>query len=164
MTAFIDFQCEKCRVRTPQVRQYAWAHGGVLQTRYLPLVKVHDWAFAAAESAAALANVSPALALKYEEAIFPRAGGMNEKDARDLAADIAEAAGSRDAFEAEISSGRARDRVIADIDLALRLGLNGTPVFFYRGAWLTSEPELAEHYIEGRLSGPPKPAGKGSRR
>ncbi len=160
VTAFIDFQCEKCRLRTPQVRQYAWAHGGVLQTRFLPLVKVHNWAFAAAESAAALALASPPLALKYEEAIFPRAGGMNEKAARDLAADIAESAGVREAFEAGISSGRARDRVIGDINLGLRLGLNGTPVFFYRGAWLSSEPDLAEHYIDGRLSEAGKPAGK----
>jgi protein-disulfide isomerase len=163
VTAFIDFQCEKCRVRTPQVRDFAWSHGGVLETRYLPLVKVHDWSFAAAESAAALANVSPALADKYEQAIFPKAQSMNAKAARDLGADIAEAAGARDAFQTEISSGRARDRVIADVDLALRLGLNGTPVFFYEGAWLTSERDLAEHFIEDRLSQASKPAKSSTR-
>jgi protein-disulfide isomerase len=164
VTAFIDFQCEKCRVRTPQVRDYAWSHGGALQTRYLPLVKVHDWAFAAAESAAALSNVSPALADNYEREIFAKAASMNEKAARDLAADVAEAAGAKAAFEAEISSGRARDRVVADVNLALRLGLNGTPVFFFRGAWLTSERDLPERYIEGRLSQPSKPAAQGSPR
>ena len=36
------------------------SHGGAMAIRYLPLVKIHDWAFAAAEAAAALANVSPA--------------------------------------------------------------------------------------------------------
>jgi hypothetical protein len=164
VTAFLDFQCEKCRVRTPQVRDYAWSHGGALRMRFLPLVKVHDWAFAAAESAAALENVSPMLADNYERAIFPKASTMNQKAARDLASDIAEAAHAKDAFEAEIASGRARDRVVADIDLALRLGLNGTPVFFFRGAWLTSEPDLAEHFIEAALSEPPKPAGKSSPR
>ena len=164
MTAFIDFQCEKCRVRTPQVRDFAWSHGGVLETRYLPLVKVHDWAFAAAESAAALSNISPALADKYEAAIFPKAQSMNATAARELASDLADAAGARAAFEAELSSGRARDRVIADVNLALRLGLNGTPVFFYRGAWLTAEPDLAEHFIEDKLSQPSKPAAQSSPR
>lgn len=164
VTAFIDFQCEKCRVRTPQVRDYAWSHGGVLQTRFLPLVKIHDWSFAAAESAAALANVSPQLEDNYERAIFPKAETMNATAARDLAGDVAEAAGSRKAFEQEIASGRARQRVLADIDLALRLGLNGTPVFFFRGAWLSSEPELAEHYVESRLSEAGAPAAKSSKR
>jgi protein-disulfide isomerase len=164
ITAFIDFQCERCRVRTPQVRDFAWSHGGVLETRYLPLVKVHDWAFAAAESAAALSNVSPPLADKYEQAVFARASGMNAKAARDLAADIAEAAGARVGFEAELSSGRARDRVLADVNLALRLGLNGTPMFFYKGAWLTSEPDLLEHAVEARLTESGSPAGKSSPR
>ena len=163
VTAFIDFQCEKCRVRTPQVRDYAWSHGGVLQTRFLPLVKIHDWSFAAAESAAALANVSPQLEDNYERAIFPKAETMNAQAARDLAGDVAEAAGSRKAFEEEITSGRARKRVVADIDLALRLGLNGTPVFFFRGAWLSSEPDLAEHYVESRLSDAGAPAAKSSK-
>jgi len=164
VTAFIDFQCEKCRVRTPQVRDYAFTHGGVVQTRFLPLVKIHDWSFAAAESAAALANVSPQLEDNYERAIFPKAETMTPKAAYDLAGDVAEAAGSRKAFEQELSSGRARKRVLADIELALRLGLNGTPVFFFRGAWLTSEPELAEHYVESRLSDAGAPAAKSSPR
>ena len=165
VTAFIDFQCEKCRVRTPQVRSFAWARGGEVQVRFLPLVKIHNWAFAAAESAAALMAVSPALYPKYEDAIFPRAAAMDEKAARDLATDIAQAAGVGEAFAAEVSSGRARDRVLADIDLALRLGLNGTPVFFDQGVWLTAEPELAENFIQSRLeAAAAKPAGKGSPR
>jgi len=162
VTAFIDFQCEKCRVRTPKVRDFAWTHGGALEIRFLPLVKVHNWAFAAAEQAAALAGVSPALYAKYEDALFPRAGGMTEKAARELAADVAEAAGAREAYEAEISSGRARQRVVRDIELALRLGLNGTPVFFYRGAQLTSEPDLAESYIREKLTKASGAARKGA--
>ncbi|HTR01921.1 MAG TPA: DsbA family protein [Thermoanaerobaculia bacterium] len=160
VTSFIDFQCERCRVRAPQVRDYTFTHGGAFETRFLPLVKIHEWSFAAAESAAALRAVSPPLLDNYERQVFAAASGMNAKGARDLAGDIAESAGVRKAFDAEIASGRARDRVVADIDLALRLGLNGTPVFFFRGAWLTSEPDLVEHYIDGQLSEPSKPAAK----
>jgi protein-disulfide isomerase len=158
VTAFIDFQCERCRVREPQVREWVAERGGAISIRFLPLVKVHNWSYAAAESAAALAAVSPALYARYEEAVFPRAGTMTESAVRELAVDVAEAAGSRPAYEAELSSGRARDRVVADVTAALRLGLNGTPVFFYRGVFLTSEPNLLEGYIQPRLGGPAKPA------
>jgi protein-disulfide isomerase len=164
VAAFIDFQCEKCRVRTPQIRDYAFTHGGALRIRYLPLVKIHDWSFAAAECAAALSAVSPALEDNYERSVFAKAASMNPPAARETASDVAEAAGVETAFEAELSSGRARDRVIADIDLALRLGLNGTPAFFFRGVWLTSEPELAEHFIDARLSEPGGSTGKSSPR
>ncbi len=152
VTAFIDFQCEKCRQRTPEVRDSVRARGGALEIRFLPLVKVHNWSFAAAESAAALANVSPSLYFKYEEAIFPHVADMTDASARQLAADVAEAAGVRDAFSNELSSGRARARVLRDIDLALRLGLNGTPVFYYKGVCLSSEAGLAEDYIASRLA------------
>jgi len=127
-------------------------------------VKIHDWSFAAAECAAALSAVKPGLEDNYERAVFAKASTMNPQAARETATDVAEAAGAKPAFEAELSSGRARDRVIADIDLALRLGLNGTPAFFFRGAWLTSEPELAEHFIDSRLSEPGGSTGKSSSR
>ena len=140
------------------------AHGGTLEIRFLPLVKVHNWAFAAAESAASLASVSPALYTRYEDAIFPRAGSMTEQAARELAADVAAAGGAREGFDAEISSGRARDRVVRDVELAMRLGLNGTPVFFYRGAFLTSDPNLVESYIQSRLGRSGKPTAQGSSR
>jgi protein-disulfide isomerase len=151
VTAFIDFQCDKCRVRTPQLRDFAWTHGGALEVHFLPLVKIHDWAWAAAENAAALANVSPSLYSRYEAALFPMASSMSPQGARELATDVAQAAGQLDAYQAELDSGRARHRVLQDIDLALRLGLNSTPAFFFRGAFLTSEKDLAESYIGGRL-------------
>jgi hypothetical protein len=116
------------------------------------------------ESAAALANVSPAPYANYEEALFPRAGGMMEKAARELARDVAEAAGAREAFEQELSSGRARERVLRDIELALRLGLNSTPVFFYRGTLLTGESQLAESYIQEELGNAGRVSGREARR
>jgi hypothetical protein len=166
VTAFIDLQCERCRKRVPEVRDFAWTHGGAVDIRFLPLVKTHDWAFAAAESAAALANVSPELYDKYEQAVEPRAGSMSRAAARELAGDIADAAGARPAFDAEISSGRARDRVIRDVELALSLGLFSTPAFFFEGAHLTGEQGALEKYVSAQLSdAPPKPsAGGGGRR
>jgi len=152
VTAFIDFQCEKCRQRTPQIADFAWTHGGgAVEFRFLPMIKVHNWAFAAAETAAALANVSPPLYARYEQAVFPQAASMTEASVRQVGADVAEAAGVGPAFRAALSSGRARQRVAKDVELAMRLGLNGTPMFFYDGTFLTSEKGVAEDYIDGRL-------------
>ena len=113
----MDFQCDRCRVRTPDVRRLVLEKGGTVEIRFLPLVKQHAWAFAAAESAAALAAVKPELYRKYEESVFARSEGMSIAAARELATDIAAAAGAGEAYAAEIASGRARGRVLSDISL-----------------------------------------------
>ena len=164
ITAFIDLQCERCRVRVPEMRDFAWTHGGAMEIRFLPLVKTHDWAFAGAENAAALAAVSPELYERYEQAVAQRAASMSRTAAREVAGDVADAAGVRTAYEAEMSSGRARDRVVRDVELALSLGLFGTPAFFFRGAHLTGEAGTAEKFITAELAEPaPKATGGGRR-
>ncbi len=147
VTEFLDFQCDRCRVRTPDVRRAVEEKGGTVEVRFLPLVKTHDWAFAAAESAAALAGVEPELYRRYEETVFARSEGMGRAAARQLASDIAEAAGARDAFAAEVSSGRARARVLRDLGLAMRLGVMATPSFLYRGTLLPGEKGLLETFL-----------------
>ena len=47
VTEFLDFQCERCRVRAPEVKKVVTERGGAVEVRLLPLTKVHDWAFAA---------------------------------------------------------------------------------------------------------------------
>jgi len=148
---FLDFQCERCRVRTPAVRKAVAEKGGTLEIRFLPLVKQHDWAFAAAENAAALAAAKPELYHRYEEMIFARAEKMSAAAARELASDVAEAAGAREKFEAEIASGRARESVVKDIELAMRLGITGTPSFVTEGTFLSGEKGLLESYLFERL-------------
>lgn len=156
---FLDFQCDRCGVRTPEVRKFVSERGGAVEVHLLPLTKVHPWAFAAAESAAALANLSPHLFEKYEEGVFARAEGMNEKAARELASDIAEAAGWKKEFEEELASGRARERVLSDIRLAMRLGITGTPYFLYEGVLFSGERDLLETYLREKLPArEPKPA------
>lgn len=154
VTEFLDFQCDRCRVRTPDVRRAVEEKGGTVEVRFLPLVKTHDWAFAAAESAAALAGVKPELYRRYEEAVFARSEGMGRAAARELASDIAEAAGARDAFAAELSSGRARARVLRDVGLAMRLGVMATPAFLYRGTLLPGEKGLLETFLWESLKSP----------
>jgi thioredoxin family protein len=154
VTEFLDFQCDRCRVRTPDVRRAVEAKGGAVEIHFLPIVKMHDWAFAAAESASALANLRPELYRRYEEAVFARSEGMNAAAARELASDIAEAAGAREAFAAELASGRARARVLRDVGLAMRLGITATPAFLYRGALLPGEKGFLETYLWESLPAP----------
>lgn len=156
VTEFIDFQCERCRVRAPEVRKAVAEKGGAIEARLLPLTKVHDWAFPAAEYGAALGNVDPSLYAKYEDAMFAREG-MTASAARQLASDVAEAAGAKEKFDAEIASGRARDRVVRDVRLAMRLGLSGTPAFLHEGNFVSGEPDLFEAYLRDRLSPVAKP-------
>lgn len=152
---FLDFQCERCRARAPEIKKAVVEKGGAVEVRLLPLTRIHDWAFAAAELAAALANVDPTLYAKFEETLFARGAEMNAQSARDLASDIAEAAGAKERVESEISSGRARERVVTDIRLAMRLGLSGTPSFLHEGNFVSSEKELFEAYLLTKF---PRPA------
>jgi protein-disulfide isomerase len=154
VTEFMDFQCDRCRVRTPDVRRVVLEKGGTVEIRFLPLVKMHDWAFAAAESASALAGLKPELYRRYEESVFARSDGMTIAAARELASDIADAAGVREAYAAELASGRARGRVLRDISLAMRLGIVATPSFLYRGTLLPGERGQFETYLWQSLPAP----------
>jgi len=160
VTEFLDFQCARCRVRAPEVKKAVTELGGGVEMRMFPLTRTHDWSFPAAEIAAALGSVDPALYAKFEEAVFARPDGMTAQAARDLAADIAEAAGVKAAFESELSSGRARERVLADIRLGIRLGISGTPSFFHEGNFVSGEKELFETYLRGKVSPPARAAGQ----
>jgi hypothetical protein len=146
VTEFLDFQCERCRRRTPEVRRTVEESGGTVEVRMLPLVKQHGAAFAAAEFGAALAEVSPELYGKYEQAIFSRES-IDAVAARELAVDVADSAGARDRFEAALSSGKARQRVLADVELAMRVGVSGTPMFISRGALVAGERWIVEGYL-----------------
>lgn len=154
VTEFLDFQCERCRVRTPAVRKFVEERGGILEIRFLPLTKVHDWAFAAAEAAAALVEAKPSLYSKYEETVFARSEVLSVSAVREIGEDIAEAAGVKAEFEAELSSGRARERVLHDIALAMRLGISGTPSFIEAGTFVSGEKDLLEAYLREKLEKP----------
>jgi len=146
VTEFLDFQCERCRRRTPEVRRTVEESGGTVEARMLPLVKQHGAAFAAAEFGAALAEISPELYGKYEQGVFARES-IDAADARELAGDVADAAGARDRFEAALTSGKGRQRVLADVELAMRLGVSGTPMFISRGALVAGERWIVEGYL-----------------
>jgi hypothetical protein len=153
VTEFLDFQCERCRARAPEVEKAVAERGGTVEARFLPLVRNHDWAFAAAESAAALAALDAALYPKYRAAVFARAESLNPEGCRDLARDLAESAGIAARFHEEIASGRARDRVLADMRLAARIGVSITPTFVFDGTLLSGEAGLLETRLFERLGG-----------
>ncbi len=157
VSEFLDFQCERCRIRTPEVRRAVAETNGGLDIHFLPLVQSHPWAFAAAESAAALAAVKASLYVRYEEMMFARGEGMTAAAAREVASDVAEAAGATEAFRAELASGRARDRVVRDVELALRLGIHGTPTFVLDGLLVPGDRGVLENVLFLTHGKPPPP-------
>ncbi|MFN2386259.1 MAG: DsbA family protein [Thermoanaerobaculia bacterium] len=154
---FVDFQCERCRKRAPEVKKFVGEAGGSVEVRFFPLVKIHPWAFAAAESGAALAALSPQLYESYESALFARAESMSPEGARQLAEDVAEAAGRAKDFASEVSSGRPRERVLSDLRLGMRMGVVGTPWFFYEGTMVSAEQDLLETFVRERSGAVPAP-------
>src|SRR5262249_62384412 len=92
----------------------------------------------------------------YEEAMFARGEGMTPAAARELASDIAEAGGAKDAFSAELSSGRARARVARDVTLAMRLGIISTPSFVCRGTYVPGEKGALETFLWESVPAPAK--------
>ena len=157
---FLDFQCERCRVRTPEARRAVAERGGTLEVRFFPLSGAHEWAFAAAESGAALAGASVAAYEQYEKAIFARGEGMDAAGARQIAADAADAAGVRQAYESELSSGRARERVLSDMQLGIRIGVTGTPTFVLDGLLVPGPRGMLENALflsRGKPAGKPAP-------
>jgi protein-disulfide isomerase len=64
-----------------------------------------------------------------------------------------------DGVRDEVSSGRARDRVLSDMRLAIRLGVVTTPTFVLDGTLLTGEEGLVESRLFERhgISGSGKP-------
>ena len=155
VSEFLDFQCERCRQRSPEARRAVAQSGGALDVHFLPLVQAHDWAFAAAESAAALAAVQAPLYVRYEDMVFARAQGMTAASARQLASDVAEGAGAVEPFRSELASHRARDHVLRDIELALRLGIHGTPAFVLDGRLVPGERGMLENAVFLARGGPP---------
>jgi hypothetical protein len=154
VTEFLDFQCERCRARAPEVEAAVARRGGFVEARFLPLVKNHPWAFAAAESASALGALDAGLYAKYRDAVFARAGSLTEAGCRDLAADVAESAGVAARYRDELQSGRARGRVLSDIRLAMRLGISTTPTFVHEGTLVSGESGLLESYLFERSGAP----------
>lgn len=162
VSEFLDFQCERCRQRAPEVRRAVVETGGALDIHLLPIVQVHDWSFSAAECAAALAAVRLPLYARYEELVFARASGLTAAAVREIGGDVAEAAGATAAYQAELASGRARDHVLRDIELALRLGIHGTPTFVLDGLLVPGDRGVLENALfaaHGRPAArPPTPA------
>ena len=82
-----------------------------------PWCKQHAWAFAAAESAAALGRRQAGAVQKVRGERVRALRGVSIAAARELATDIAAAAGAGEAYAAEIASGRAPGWVLSDVGL-----------------------------------------------
>ncbi len=133
---FSDLECPFCKSFHPTLQQALAEYGDKIRWVYkhFPLDQLHskaDKEAEAAECAGALGGND--MFWKYVDRVFeitPSNNGLNLA----LLPQVAEGLGlNRAAFEACLNSGTYADRVEADYQQGLSLGVNGTPASFVNG-------------------------------
>jgi protein-disulfide isomerase len=134
---FSDFQCPACAHAESTVRtmQQQLGRDVALVWKNLPLDELHPLARLAAE--AALAAGAQGQFWPMHDRLFANQRSLDraslERFARELRLDVAR-------FRQALDSGAYRARVDADVALADRLGVSGTPTFFVDGQRIANWP------------------------
>ncbi len=155
---FSDFQCPACRNYEPIMSQYMSQYGSKLQVVYkhFPLDKacnpiidrdMHIRACEAAQSAEAARKQGKFW--EYHDALF----GSDLLSSPDIFRSIAGSLGlDLQRFEQDRQDQSTRAKVRADIDLGIRLGVNGTPTLFLnRRRIMDIRPDVVRYLIDQTL-------------
>lgn len=138
---FSDFQCPFCARASDTVDEFMAKHGDrvTLAYKHLPLVAIHDEALPAAR--AAWAAQQQGQFWDYHDALFANQDRLGEalyvEIAEDLELDMEQ-------FDGDRESEAALEAIQSDLEMADRLGLNGTPAFFLNGEPFSGAVNLAE--------------------
>lgn len=142
VVVFSDFQCRYCARAAGELRALRDASGGriALTFRHLPLDAIHPHA-----RAAALASECAAEQGRFEAFHDQLFAHQQEIGVRSWA-DLARAAGVPDlpAYDRCVAEERHRGRVAADVELAEKLGLTGTPAFMVNGRLVSGTGKTAQ--------------------
>lgn len=136
---FSDFQCPFCARAQQSVKQFLDEYGDrvALSFKHFPLTSIHDQAFPAAR--AAWAAQQQGQFWDYQEQLFARqdrlGDSLYESLAEELGLDL-------DRFNRDRASDEAEAAVQQDFDLAVSLGLEGTPTFLMDGDPLDGPPSV----------------------
>ncbi|WP_017589281.1 DsbA family protein [Nocardiopsis ganjiahuensis] len=139
---FLDFECEACRAQYPVMEQIREDYDGRIDTviRYFPLPGHHNSGPAAAAVEAAAQQ--DALDEMYQR-MFETQGewGGSQEDRSDVFVGFAEDLGlDTDEFVETMEAAETRERVQADFDDGLALGVQGTPTIYVNGRLAPSMP------------------------
>ena len=165
---FLDYECPYCRrAHTQIIPQLRERYGADLriEVRHLPL-EIHP-AAAAAARAAITAGEQGKFAEYHEALLAPGADGKPrslgfasfQAIARELGLDVEQ-------FERDFQTREVGDKLLADVLLARRLGVSGTPGFFINGRFVDGARSLDTYtvLIEDELARARKLAGEGTAR
>lgn len=130
LVEFSDFQCPFCAQAADDVQAYLKQNPDQFTFTYkhLPLQAIHDQALPAAQ--AAWAAQQQGQFWSYHDALFARQKELGEKLYTDIAQqlqlDLAQ-------FDRDRNSNTALKAINADLDLAQKIGITGTPFFALNG-------------------------------
>jgi protein-disulfide isomerase len=159
-----DFQCPACAAQEPNIKKLMaensdWIH---FAYRHLPLKQIHPNAVAAGRASEAAANQGKFWEMKEllyskqtEWATLPDPTSKFLEFSNSLSLD-------ENRFVSDYNSGESRDRVEADYQTAVSLGLNSTPSFFVNGEQIQSPgtyEQLLQIMQNARANAEQSPAG-----
>lgn len=135
LVEYADFQCPGCRQAHPVVQDIIEQYGDDVRVvyRHLPLVSIHDNAYAAARAAEAAGAQGEFFAM--QDMLFENQDEWSSaNNAEDIFAGYAEEIGlDMEEYENAFSSDEVKERIDEDLASAQRLGATGTPTFFLNG-------------------------------
>jgi protein-disulfide isomerase len=141
LVEFSDFQCQFCAQAHKNLSQFMAKHQDTVTLVYknLPLVSIHPEALPAAQ--AAWAAQQQGKFWEYHNALFDSQPELKEElyiaIAKNLNLDI-------DKFNSDRNSPAAKANLQKDMEIALNLGIEGTPFFILEGETFSGALEVAE--------------------
>lgn len=141
LVEFSDFQCPFCAKANATLRQFMAKHSNqvTLVYKHLPLTSIHPEALPAAKASWAAAQQGKFW--DYHDALFNQQAQLGDalyqKIARELKLDLQR-------FERDRNSTAARDAISQDLQLAEKLGIDGTPFFVMNGEAFSGAVQLSD--------------------
>lgn len=140
LVEFSDFQCPYCQAAAGTIRQFVTKRGDrvTLVYKHLPLTSIHAEALPAAKAAWAAGQQGKFW--EFHDALFEQQKQLGEplysSLAKSLKLDVTR-------FDRDRTSKAAETAINQDVQLAEKLGINGTPFFVMNGRVFSGDVELA---------------------
>lgn len=144
---FSDFQCPACRSTEPLVKELMDKYSDKIQFtyRHYPLVQIHKNAQIAAQAGEAAGTMNKFW--EMHDQLFANQDAWAEKtdkEAQDLFIEYAAKIQiDKTEFQKKMNSQEIKDNVAADVSVANKLNVGGTPTFFVNGVE-TAAPQLLQ--------------------
>lgn len=138
---FSDFQCQACRASWPQVESLLDKYPDKIRFvyRHFPLTSIHQYSVAAAIAAEAAAPQGKFW--EYAAIIFDQQETWSQtRDPKELFVSFAKQIkiADTDKFQRDLENQVGKDRVLSELQLGNKLGVNATPTFFVNGEKVSS--------------------------